>query len=281
VLCDAVAVHVASLLSPASAFYNLNCAVGQWTSYGACSVTCGGGVQYRTRSVISFPFLFGSPCPALSESLACNTHACILPTSTTQLYNGRVYQAVTAAVDYATALRLSSIATFKGLAGHLVTITSAEENAFVTGLLKMSWIAVDDRDVEGVFKYSAGPDAGSLPSYTAWGPGQPDNWLGNEDCVHLWDALSLPKNWNDRPCTEKMTYVIEYECPAGQLFTSSGCQGMCHCIMCLLGQYTRACMLVTHPYHPSALISDPLCCSHRHNACASAAQHHAWQHPPH
>jgi hypothetical protein len=223
-------VYAASLLAPASAFYNINCAVSQWTSYGACSVTCGGGVQYRTRSIVTFPFLLGSPCPALSESLACNTQACPELTSTTQLYNGRVYQAITAAVDYATALKLSSAATFKGLPGHLVTISSAEENAFVTSLLKISWIAVDDREIEGTFMYAAGPERGSLPAYTAWGPGQPDNWQGNEDCGHLWDALSLPKNWNDAPCTERMPYVIEYECPVGQIFTTSGCQGMCRCV---------------------------------------------------
>jgi hypothetical protein len=142
-------------------------------------------------------------------------------------YDGHYYQAITAAVDYATALKLASIATFKGLAGHLVTINSAEENAFVTGLMKNSWIAVDDRDTEGVFKYSAAPEYGSVPSYWAWGHGQPDNAGKNEHCAQLWNALSLPNNWNDRSCTERLTYVIEYECPAGQVDTASGCQGMC------------------------------------------------------
>jgi hypothetical protein len=140
-------------------------------------------------------------------------------------FDGHYYQVITAAADYATALKLASIATYNGLPGHLVTITSADENAFVTRLLKMSWIAVDDRDVEGTFKYSAAPESGSLPVYTAWGHGQPDN-SNNEDCVHLWDALSLPNNWNDRPCTDRLPYVIEYECPAGQVYTASGCQGM-------------------------------------------------------
>lgn len=45
---------------------------GIWTAYGQCSLTCGGGKQYRERSCNG-----GSNCPgADKEEKSCNPHAC-------------------------------------------------------------------------------------------------------------------------------------------------------------------------------------------------------------
>ncbi len=141
-----------------------------------------------------------------------------------QAFNGHLYHVANTAVDYATALALSAN-TYNGMQGHLVTITSAAENAFVTGLIKTAWFAVDDIAAEGSYKFAAGPEAGSAVKFFAWGAGQPDN-LGDEDCLHVWDAYTLPNNWNDLPCSRQLAYVVEYECPVGQVATVSGCQGM-------------------------------------------------------
>ena len=132
--------------------------------------------------------------------------------------------AVTDLTTYAAALSGAASLTFNGVQGHLVTISSAGENSFVTGLLSDSWVAADDNKTEGTFIFSAGPEAGTPLSYLAWGPGQPDNWL-NEGCVTLWSQLQLPNNWNDLNCTATVGYVVEYECARGSVFSGAACQG--------------------------------------------------------
>lgn len=49
-----------------------------WTSYGSCSVTCGGGTQTRSRTCTNpAPQYLGQNCAGMSsESQQCNTHNC-------------------------------------------------------------------------------------------------------------------------------------------------------------------------------------------------------------
>ncbi|KAM7449367.1 hypothetical protein ABFA07_002738 [Porites harrisoni] len=49
-----------------------------WSSFGPCSKTCGGGIQYRSRACDKpAPSPNGKTCPGQSQqSKACNTHAC-------------------------------------------------------------------------------------------------------------------------------------------------------------------------------------------------------------
>ena len=141
-------------------------------------------------------------------------------------------------MTYAAALSGSAGLTYNGAQGHLVTISSAGENSFVTGLLSNSWVAIDDLVSEGTYKYSAGPESGMTISYSAWGPGQPDNY-NNEDCVTLWSTLALPNNWNDLSCTALVGYVVEYECASGSVFSGSACQG----IDCFTTSSIAACMI--------------------------------------
>merc|ERR1719183_859759 len=48
------------------------CQVSEWSKWSKCSASCGGGVQTRSRKVVS-GFLH---CPELSESQSCNEHSC-------------------------------------------------------------------------------------------------------------------------------------------------------------------------------------------------------------
>lgn len=48
------------------------CIVGEWTDFGACSVSCGPGEQTRSRTVVKQ----GAGCPPLTESRPCNSGAC-------------------------------------------------------------------------------------------------------------------------------------------------------------------------------------------------------------
>ncbi|XP_044164585.1 SCO-spondin-like isoform X4 [Acropora millepora] len=53
----------------------VDCAV-TWRSWSSCSRSCGGGTKYRLGSVARQPACGGSPCPALRQSLSCNSQRC-------------------------------------------------------------------------------------------------------------------------------------------------------------------------------------------------------------
>ena len=57
----------------------VNCLVGPFGAFSACSVTCDGGVQCRTRPILIPPAFGGTPCPSLEECQDCNTDPCVPP----------------------------------------------------------------------------------------------------------------------------------------------------------------------------------------------------------
>ena len=54
----------------------VDCDVSDWSSWGTCSATCGGGDQIRTRTITTQPSYGGAACPDLTETQACNTNPC-------------------------------------------------------------------------------------------------------------------------------------------------------------------------------------------------------------
>jgi hypothetical protein len=69
-------VQVATVVIP------VDCAVSGWSEFGACSVSCGGGTQTQTRTIITPAAYSGAACPSLSNSQACNVQACSVPQAT-------------------------------------------------------------------------------------------------------------------------------------------------------------------------------------------------------
>ena len=54
----------------------VDCEVGPWRAVGECSVTCGGGSKTIKREVVKEAEHGGEKCPALEETMVCNTDEC-------------------------------------------------------------------------------------------------------------------------------------------------------------------------------------------------------------
>jgi hypothetical protein len=136
--------------------------------------------------------------------------------------NGHFYRPISTGNTYTGARAAALNTTFKGQTGYLVTITSADEDAFIfTNVPQNSiWFALTDELSEGQWRIDAGPEAGTLiktangqlngnvqGQYNNWAGGEPNN-SGNEDyAVTKWGGGS---QWNDLPNNFSCPYVIEY-----------------------------------------------------------------------
>jgi len=136
--------------------------------------------------------------------------------------NGHFYRPISTGATYINARTLASQQTFKGQQGYLVTITSADEDAFIFNNVPQGniWFALTDEASEARWTIDAGPEAGTLikinngqlngnipGQYNNWAPGEPNN-SGNEDyAVTKWSGGS---QWNDLPNHFSNPYVIEF-----------------------------------------------------------------------
>ena len=105
-------------------------------------------------------------------------------------YNGSTYQV------YDKSLSWTEAKTYcEQLGGHLVTITDADEQAFIANTVLEStgkdyyWLGGTDEETEGVWKWITN----EAWSYTNWDSPQPDNAY-DEDYLHLYASN---KTWND------------------------------------------------------------------------------------
>ena len=91
--------------------------------------------------------------------------------------------------------------------GHLVTISDADENLFVSNFISDKiWIGHTDRDVEGQWKWISNEPV----TYTNWAPNEPNNAGGNED----WAVINWSGNnpdWNDWYFNSTAYYAIEFD----------------------------------------------------------------------
>jgi hypothetical protein len=150
-------------------------------------------------------------------------------------FNGHYYELREDVGTQAQAITRSAASSFRGVAGHLVTIESDVESAFVYTISPTTWIAASDATTESTWVYNSGPSTGAQLSYTGWASGQPDN-AGNQDCAYTWLNSAPPNNWDDIICSSTMVFIVEYECPMGKEFNATGCQGIeisLPCFVCL------------------------------------------------
>lgn len=140
--------------------------------------------------------------------------------------NGHVYQVVEAGggITWNDANAAANAMTYGGASGYLATITSFDENVFVTSRLSNDgWMGASDAAVEGEWRWTGGDEAstqfwsgnGSTGSvvggaYTNWNGLEPNNSGGNEDCAQI--LIGSEGRWNDLPCTGTplLYYVVEF-----------------------------------------------------------------------
>lgn len=141
-------------------------------------------------------------------------------------FNGHFYEWVSDSnVAWTTARTNAAAKTLFGLQGYLVTVTSAEENAFCFSKLSgQGWMGATDESVEGTWRWVTGPEgyensgagrlfwsgdsSGSAQGgyYANWSTGEPNN-AGNEDYAHF----LVSGMWNDYANTTSVAgYVVEY-----------------------------------------------------------------------
>ena len=118
-----------------------------------------------------------------------------------------------------------------GLAGYMATVTSMAEHNFIFNNVSRStaWLGGNDRDLEGNWKWVAGPEAGTVfyiagagaqPGFSFWSFAEPNDCCNGEDDLAInWDGNTGA--WNDFgvPSFPDSTlgYIVEYSAKPRQL----------------------------------------------------------------
>ncbi|KAL2099694.1 hypothetical protein ACEWY4_004088 [Coilia grayii] len=97
----------------------------------------------------------------------------------------------------------------KGQGGHLASFHGPEDVGFISAhMLTSSWVGLNDIANEGTYVWSDGSNV----NYLDWETNQPDNWQGNEDCIHIRGVEHHePGKLNDQPCS----YTFPFICKKG------------------------------------------------------------------
>lgn len=130
--------------------------------------------------------------------------------------NGHWYEFFSTPLTAPDAFAAAAASSFMGMPGYLATVTSAEENRFVSSDVaqgQLAWLGGSDANAPvNAWTWRVGPEAGDPFTFTSWNAGEPNNCCGGEDFVHTnWGSLGL---WNDHGGPgnpgQANGYVVEY-----------------------------------------------------------------------
>ncbi|XP_060566251.1 perlucin-like protein [Ruditapes philippinarum] len=99
------------------------------------------------------------------------------------------------------------------MGGKLVEIETAAENAvlrpIVDSMNRTYWIGLSDVQEEGVWMWMSSRTKLSTTGFVSWNKGEPNNGLGNENCVTIIHGTG--GKWNDWHCIGETFYICEQE----------------------------------------------------------------------
>jgi glucose/arabinose dehydrogenase len=130
-----------------------------------------------------------------------NTAAIAIVDNDPLIYNGDRYFLTSGALTWEQAQ-----AEAQSRGGNLVTINNAAEETWLRqtfGTTEGFWIGINDRDVEGQFRWVSG----EAVTYTNWAPGEPNNWQGNQDFGRM--NFGSSRRWDDDGPTARFRGIIE------------------------------------------------------------------------
>ncbi len=164
-------------------------------------------VRVQIAILIFLGLLLGGVCTPVQAQVVAN------------LANGHYYEAISVAqgIDWVDARDEAANRSYLGRRGHLATLTSAAEvqfvlNNFPTADSDQYWLGgYQDRSASDYSEPAGGWRwvTGEPWSYTNWSVNQPDNYLGVEDSLQLFNHSGA---WNDGKGTGLVAgYVVEYE----------------------------------------------------------------------
>ncbi|XP_060698527.1 C-type lectin Cal-like [Hemiscyllium ocellatum] len=94
--------------------------------------------------------------------------------------------------------------------GHLASIHWEEQNRIIAekfSQTERTWIGFNDIYKENSFLWTDG----SSSDFTHWDKEQPDNYHGQEHCVHF---VARTPDWNDLLCDSKLCFLCSYKLPS-------------------------------------------------------------------
>jgi gliding motility-associated-like protein len=138
-------------------------------------------------------------------------------------------------ITWTNAKAAAEASTYYGLKGYLATILAADEAQLIGEQASgTGWIGGSDAEMEGIWKWVTGPEAGTVfwngtangssPNFAFWNNGEP-NQLGEEDYAHITQpGIGVRGSWNDLSNTgdtngsyQPKGYVVEYGGMPGEL----------------------------------------------------------------
>lgn len=204
-----------------------------YVTHGSLAMSTTTGLTFTGASTGS-PLQFSGTRSNINAALATLTYTRSTPGTDTleaslvgpgEIYypaNGHLYEVITSTQTWTDAQAAAAARTKYGASGYLATITSAEENDFVSDrLTDAGWMGASDAAIENDWRWVTGPETGTSfwsglsggsavsGRYENWADGEPNN-ASNEDCAQFLAGGS--GEWNDLPCTVTTLprYVVEY-----------------------------------------------------------------------